>query len=77
MLQRATEIRCHLYKMRQCKDLGTLVLLNYKIYKSSIFMYIYNISKRKHATADAVSSYYMFANYKKIKLITELFQELQ
>ena len=40
-------------------------------------MYIYNISKRKHATADAVSPYYMFANYKKIKLITELFQELQ
>jgi len=39
-------------------------------------MYIYN-SSRKHATADAVSSYYMFANYKKSKLITELFQKLK
>ena len=39
-------------------------------------MYIYN-SNRKHATADAVSSYYMFANYKTFKLIAELFQKLK
>jgi len=39
-------------------------------------MHIYN-GNRKHATADAISSYYMFADYKKLKLIAELFQKLK
>ena len=39
-------------------------------------MYIYN-SKRKQATAGLVSSYYIFVNYKSLKLIAELFQKLK